>query len=77
MLEEAGEKDVLEQVKACIEKIKPEEKVDSKRYSERLAFCRECEFLLGGTCLKCGCYVELRAAYKSNKCPLAKSAKKW
>ena len=40
---------------------------------KRLSICTECDKLLEGTCIGCGCYVELRAAVKSNHCPY----KKW
>ena len=42
-------------------------------YENRLKICKECDDLVAGTCLKCGCYVELRAAVTRNKCP----AKMW
>lgn len=77
LLRESGSEDVLGEVRRCIEKIKPDEKTDDILYSERLEKCRKCEFLISGTCLKCGCYVELRAAYKNNACPLPKSKKQW
>lgn len=44
-------------------------------YRRRLALCRECAFLLGGTCQKCGCYAEARAAKKAMHCP--DPAPKW
>ncbi|MBR2950689.1 MAG: hypothetical protein IKC46_12660 [Lachnospiraceae bacterium] len=37
-------------------------------YEQRLAVCKECDYLEVGTCLACGCYVELRAAVNKNKC---------
>ena len=39
----------------------------------RLALCRECTRLNQGTCLACGCFVEIRAALVRGKCPY----KKW
>ncbi len=42
-------------------------------YNERLKICRECDKLNAGTCLSCGCYVEIRAAAKNAACP----KKKW
>ena len=57
--------------------MKPEEKADDGVYKARLNVCGECEHLISGTCMKCGCYVELRAAYKKNKCPLAGKGAKW
>jgi hypothetical protein len=38
----------------------------------RLNVCRECEKINQGTCLACGCYVEIRAALKNGKCPYNK-----
>jgi len=48
-------------------------KAESDLYEQRLGICKECERLMEGTCLACGCYVELRAAVKKSKCPY----KKW
>lgn len=48
-------------------------KADSGIYENRLAICKECSRLEAGTCQACGCYVELRAAVKKNRCPY----KKW
>ncbi len=44
-----------------------------KYYEERLHICRSCDNLISGTCLSCGCYVEIRAAMKKGRCP----KKKW
>lgn len=39
-------------------------------YKKRLEACSDCKFLdVSGTCMMCGCYVMLRAALLSNKCP--------
>lgn len=58
---------------AMIEKyknaIRPEDSADSGCYEKRLSVCKECERLNAGTCLACGCYVELRAAAKNGRCP--------
>lgn len=39
-------------------------------YAARLEFCRACESLQNGTCMQCGCYVEMRAARIDMHCPL-------
>ena len=49
------------------------EKTDEKDYQKRLSICLSCDNLLSGTCLSCGCYVEIRAAIKRGRCP----DKKW
>lgn len=55
------------------EAIKQADQVALEVYEKRLAICKECDFLNAGTCLECGCYVELRAAAKISHCPY----KKW
>ncbi|MCQ2484248.1 MAG: DUF6171 family protein [Clostridia bacterium] len=67
----------MAEIERCIERIKPEEKTADGEYRKRLDVCKECDFLISGTCVKCGCYVELRAAYKMNNCPLAGSKRRW
>jgi hypothetical protein len=49
------------------------DRASDELYENRLDLCKECDSLLAGTCQKCGCYVEIRAASKSAKCPI----KKW
>jgi hypothetical protein len=40
--------------------------------SKRLAVCKECDRLNQGTCLACGCFVELRASLKKGSCPYSR-----
>ena len=35
----------------------------------RLACCKACDALNAGTCMQCGCYVEMRAARLDMHCP--------
>lgn len=49
-----------------------EDLVDESSCSKRLEICRECEKLNEGTCLACGCFVEIRAALKKGRCPYNK-----
>ena len=46
-----------------------EQRADDTEYTRRLTLCRACDQLMGGTCLQCGCYVELRAAKRGMRCP--------
>ena len=39
-------------------------------YAARLEHCRACPSLNAGTCMQCGCYVEMRAARTDMHCPL-------
>ena len=52
-----------------IDNINEEVKTPSEEYERRLLVCTDCDKLYDGMCRGCGCYVELRAAKKSNKCP--------
>lgn len=56
-------------LKELIDNIDEEHKTDGMLYEERLHKCTECDRLADGMCRACGCYVELRAAVKTNKCP--------
>ena len=72
LLLQSGEEDNYNLVQEYIKKIKPGEKCPDGLYSERLEKCKRCDNLISGVCVKCGCYVEFRAAYKNKKCPDAK-----
>lgn len=52
-----------------IDNINEEVKTPSEEYERRLSVCTDCDKLYDGMCRACGCYVELRAAKTSNKCP--------
>lgn len=56
-----------------IASIEEERKTSPEDYERRLGICTECDYLADGMCRACGCYVELRAAIKTNSC----SYKKW
>lgn len=73
LLLQSGREDVLKEIAERIGKIPDGQKTPKEAYAARLSACSECEHLLSGTCLKCGCYPEFRAAFAKNRCP----AKKW
>ncbi|MCR5154694.1 MAG: DUF6171 family protein [Lachnospiraceae bacterium] len=75
LLREAGDSAAYTTVKEYMEKLPDSLRVEKSIYEKRLSICKECENLLSGTCLKCGCYVEIRAAAKTGGCPLKKA--KW
>ncbi len=70
LLEEAGKQDLYASIKRCIEKIPKKQRTASAEYDRRLDICTACEHISEGTCLKCGCYVQLRAAKSDSHCPL-------
>lgn len=73
---ESAQADTFQSLQPHLEKIPPEQKADNVVYQTRLESCKQCDHLLSGVCIKCGCYVELRAAYANQKCPNVKD-RKW
>ena len=43
--------------------------VTDEEYARRLALCEACAHIQGGTCMRCGCLVEVRALRKDQHCP--------
>ena len=76
LLHEAAEEDTLKSIKERIDKLSEKEKVSAGLYEKRLSECKECDNLISGVCMKCGCYVEFRAAFKKNNCPNVKD-RRW
>ena len=64
-----GEEAYLEMIGKHIDIIRAEDRSSEDLYKSRLDICKECDKLNAGTCLSCGCYVEIRAAMKQSKCP--------
>ena len=69
LLLESAEEDTLALIREKITAIPAADKADDTLYQARLAACKTCDHLLSGVCVKCGCYVEFRAAYKRLRCP--------
>ena len=68
LLLEAGEKASFEGVKSYLETVDDSLKVSREVYEKRLEYCKKCDSLIAGMCIKCGCYCELRAALKNKSC---------
>ena len=49
-------------------------KATAEQKEERLAICRECEFLNAEkmVCMKCGCWLELKTQFANMSCPIGK-----
>jgi len=71
LLREFSEEAYESTIKDFIERI--HDRTPEELYNERLGVCKSCDKLNVGTCLACGCYVELRAASVNAGCP----KKKW
>lgn len=72
LLRELSEQEYREKLEKYIIGLDDEVRAKEQLYEKRLLLCKECEKLSAGTCLTCGCYVELRAAVAGSRCPLEK-----
>ncbi len=68
LLLEAGEKAAFKTVSDYLETVDRALFADDNTRKQRLEICRDCDYLISGICLKCGCYVEIRAALKDKSC---------
>ncbi len=71
----AGKDDIYSYIVKTRELLADEDRADDELYEDRLSICTSCKNLIEATCVKCGCYVEIRALARNNHCPLAK--RKW
>lgn len=76
LLLEAGKDKSYSQIGDLLSLADSAEKVDKSEYIRRLSLCRGCDFLMEGMCVKCGCYVEYRAAFINKNCADYEN-KKW
>ena len=75
LLEDMDEDDFLRDMRSYIAAYPADKKVSEEEYRQRLDFCKDCEKLVDGMCVLCGCYVELRALKIGMRC--ADIDKKW
>jgi hypothetical protein len=61
-----------EMVYRYISELSEAEKAPESLFQKRLEVCRSCEWLSAATCQSCGCFVEVRAAVRKQKCPCHK-----
>ena len=64
-----SEKELHEIIRDRISAMPEEQRADGETVDARLAICKACDHLMSGTCALCGCYVELRAAKRGQRCP--------
>ncbi len=69
LLEEYDPEGALKTIREMIAAMPEEQRIGEDEYRRRLSFCRECGELNAGVCGQCGCYAELRAAKKKQRCP--------
>ena len=55
-----------------IEHLPQEQKADPQEVQRRLALCQTCDDLQNGMCAQCGCFVEVRAAKRAQRCPMGR-----
>lgn len=67
--EELDHKGIYKEISEMIAALPEEKRCGESEYRRRLDICGRCGSLGEGTCGKCGCFVELRAAKKDMHCP--------
>lgn len=72
LLRDAFPADYEKYVASMLRRMTETQKAALEAYDSRLTRCKACDQLNNGTCMGCGCLVELKAAYKNEKCPYRK-----
>lgn len=67
--EELDPKGIYREISEMIAALPEEKRYGESEYRRRLDICGRCGSLGEGTCGKCGCFVELRAAKMDMHCP--------
>lgn len=67
----AAEAPLYEVIRQTVDAIDADHRADLVTYRARLDTCGACGHLYGGMCVLCGCYVEVRAAWRVRRCPNA------
>lgn len=75
LLRELGPEDYFKNVYDYIASLDPERRAPRAEAERRLALCLACPRLQNGMCALCGCFVEVRAALRQNRC--ADTPPKW
>jgi hypothetical protein len=68
LLREMDKQAYMDNLYDYIERLEADIKTDQDLYEKRLSICKSCDYLSEGMCRACGCFVELRAAIKTNVC---------
>lgn len=69
LLYEAGEKVTYDEIMRYVSTLDEADKISEDEYIKRISHCKNCDYLISGMCIKCGCYVEVRARLKDKNCP--------
>lgn len=76
LLYESGEKVTYNEIMQYVLSLDKNELVDEEVYLKRISYCKNCSSLISGMCIKCGCYVEIRARLEDKNCPNV-NERKW
>ena len=68
LLREMDKEAYMDNLYDYIQRLDEDIKADQALYEERLSVCKACDYLEAGMCRACGCFVELRAAIRDNRC---------
>ncbi len=69
LLKDMTRDEYFDSIYAYIQSIQGEERTPEEEYARRLDCCKSCGNLINGMCRRCGCFVEVRAVKRSQRCP--------
>lgn len=72
LMQDFDEETYVTKLLRVIRMMKPSERAAEEVTRQRLDTCLACDKLERGTCMACGCYVELRASMRGGRCPYRK-----
>lgn len=69
---EMNREEYFKNLHTYIDNLEEDRKAEPVLYETRLRLCKECKWLQEGMCRTCGCFVEMRAAIRKQRCPYEK-----
>lgn len=69
LFEDIDKEGIYASIQELIAALPEEKRTPEEEYRRRLDICKGCDYLGEGTCGKCGCFAELRAAKRDMRCP--------
>ena len=69
LLKDLNREEYFNSIYDYIQSIQGEERTPEEEYRKRLSLCQSCDYLVNGMCRHCGCFVEVRAVKRNQRCP--------
>ena len=70
LMRDVPEAELLKYLDDYVSELPADMRVSPQEFERRLSICADCEHLMQYTCRLCGCYAQVRAAKRMNRCPV-------